>query len=490
VTEHFPALCVVVPLLAAPICLLMGHGRLVRLFATTVTIACLAIAATLLARVWDGPPISYDLGGWAPPIGIEYRIDVLNALVLVVVTLVASLALPMGARATSEDVDGRGHLFCAAFLLCMTGLLGITITGDLFNVFVFLEISSLASYILVSLGNHRRALTAAFSYLVLGTIGGTFVLIGIGLVYQVTGTLNIGDLAARLTPLHAHRTVHVAFAFLTVGTAIKLAVFPLHQWLPNAYASAPSAVSAFLAGTGTKVIYYLLVRIVFSLFGAAFVFGRVHLGALLLPLSLFAMFAGSAAAIYQKSVKRLLAYSSVAQVGYLTLALSLGTESGLTAGIIHLFNHALMKAGLFLAVGCFLVRTGSDDIKALAGIGRRMPLSTAAFVVGGLGLIGVPATGGFVSKWYLVTAALEKDAYWLAALILASSLLAVAYVWRVVEAAYFGAPPEGDAGRAEAPMRMLLPTWALAGASIYFGLFTDLPAGAAARAAAQLVGGH
>jgi multicomponent Na+:H+ antiporter subunit D len=378
------------------------------------------------------------------------------------------------------------HLFASAYLLCLTGLVGIAITGDLFNVFVFLEISSLASYTLVSIGTHRRALHAAFTYLVLGTIGGTFILIGIGLVYQATGTLNMADIAARLPAVRHLRSVPTAFAFLTIGTGIKLAIFPLGQWLPNAYTFAPPAVSAFLAGTSTKVIYYLLVRIIFTMFGPTYVFQTLHFGDLMLPLSVAAMFVGSIAAVYQKNVKRLLAYSSVAQIGYLTLALSLGTASALAAGLLHLVNHALMKSGLFLVVSCISSRTGSDSIDSLAGLGRRMPITTGAFVVGGLGLVGVPATVGFVSKWYLVLAALEIGAVFLAFVILVSSLIAAIYVWRIVEIAYFRAPAPGQSTVHEAPLGILLPTCVVIGATVYFGLFSNVPVTIAAGAAEQL----
>jgi multicomponent Na+:H+ antiporter subunit D len=271
-----------------------------------------------------------------------------------------------------------------------------------------------------------------------------------------------------------------------VGAAIKLAVFPLHQWLPNAYTYAPAAVSAFLAGTATKVIYYFLVRTIFTIFGPTYVFGTLHFRELVLPLAVAAMFAGSLAAVYQKNIKRLLAYSSVSQIGYLTLGLSLGTVSGLAAGLIHLFNHAFLKASLFLTVACFATRVGSESIEDLAGIGRRMPASAAAFVVAGLGLIGVPATAGFVSKWHLVLAALDVGSYALAATILLSSLIAVVYVWKVVEIAYFRQPVGTEHSVGEAPLGILVPTWAVVGMTVYFGISWHLPVTTAMAAAEQL----
>ncbi|RMH21101.1 MAG: monovalent cation/H+ antiporter subunit D family protein [Acidobacteria bacterium] len=491
-SEHLPILQVVVPLLAGPLCLLLRHRLLVRGLATAVPLACLTIAGLLLHRVQQVGAISYHIGGWAPPLGIEYRIDLANAYVMVIVSAIAAVVMPfLPGHMGSAMVRRREHLFYAIFLLALAGLLGISATGDMFNAFVFLEIASLASYSLVALGRHRRALVAAYSYLIIGTIGGTFFLLGIGLMYQMTGTLNMVDLAHRLpepmspgTP--GSRTVLVAFAFLAVGLSIKLAVFPLHQWLPRAYAHAPSAVSAFLAATSTKVSYYLLVRVVFSLFGAAYVFDALKLDRLLLPLSIVAMFAGSTAAIFQTDLKRLLAYSSVAQIGYMTLGVSLASVTGLTGGLVHLFNHALMKGGLFLAAACYGMRLRSSRIADLAGAGRLMPWTTAAFVTGGLALIGVPGTAGFVSKWYLVLAALEQGRWLVAVLVVASSLLAVAYVWRVVEVAYFADRDAGAHPIKEVPPLLLVPTWILIGATVYFGLRTELTAGVAEAAAGVL----
>ena len=195
----------------------------------------------------------------------------------------------------------------------MTGLLGISITGDMFNVFVFLEVTSLSSYALVAMGRGRRAPMAAYSYLIMGTIGGTFILVGIGFVYAITGTLNMAEIAEALQRpgMLANSTAIVSFGFLTVGVSIKLAVFPLYQWLPNAYSYAPSKVSAFLSATATKVSYYVLLRLFFGIFGAAFIFKTINFQSILMPLSVIAMFVGSIAAIYQTNIKRLLAYSSI-----------------------------------------------------------------------------------------------------------------------------------------------------------------------------------
>lgn len=483
---HLPALQVVIPLLAAPLCFLIRKEGLVRVFTMLVSFVCFGISIMLLGQVLDGQVLIYEFGGWARPYGIEYRVDILNALVLVVVSAMAAVIFSAGpGQARRAIPEGRGYLFYAAALLCLTGLLGVTITGDVFNVFVFLEISSLSSYILIALGRSRRALMAAFSYLIMGTIGATFLLIGIGLMYQMTGTLNMVDMAERLEGVNQTRTIHVALAFVVVGISTKLAVFPLYQWLPNAYGFAPPLVSAFLASTATKVAYYLLIRFCLGIFGLTLVFEVVRIDLLLLPLSIAAMFVGSIAAIYQTDFKRMLAYSSIAQIGYMTLGLSLATEAGVSAGLIHVFNHALMKGALFLVAACVTWRMGGTEIDVMKGLGQRMPITMAAMVVAGLALVGVPGTVGFVSKWALVSAALEKDALVVAFFIMASSVLALVYIWKIIEIVYF-ASPETEIEKKEAPLRLLIPTWILAGASIYFGIFSNFAVDVAERAAAQL----
>lgn len=491
VIQQLPALQVVIPLLGAVLAAFLRRGVTAWALAAVVTWAMPLIAGALLWQVLQGGPISYHLGGWPPPWGIEYRVDVLSAFVLLLVSAVSAVMMPFARRSVAFEIEGdKQAWFYAMYLLCLTGLLGITITGDAFNAFVFLEISSLSTYVLIAMGRDRRALLAAYQYLIMGTIGATFYVIGVGLLYLVTGSLNMVDIASRLGPASVEqlRPIVVALAFLTVGISLKLALFPLHVWLPNAYAYAPSFATAFLAATATKVAVYLLLRIFFSIFGVAVTL-EVLRGDVLLALSVAAMFVASILAVYEQNLKRMLAYSSVAQIGYITFGISLANQNGLTGGIVHLFNHAVMKGALFLALGAVVYRAGTVKLTDLGGIGRKMPLTFAAFVVAGLGVIGTPGTAGFISKWYLVLGALDKGQWPLVFLIVASSLIALIYIGRVIEVAYFR-PTSAIAGKAsDPPLNMLLPILMLAGATVYFGVFTDLSAGIASKAAQALIGG-
>lgn len=487
IEHHLPILLVVIPLLAGPVCMLLRNGRWCWGLATAASITTMIIAAALLRIALAQGTISYLLGGWAAPWGIEYRVDTVNALVVLIVSAISTVTLPFARTSIESEVDAhRIPALYTGWLLCIAGLLGIAVTGDAFNIFVFLEISSLSMYLLIGLGHDRRALTAAYRYLILGTIGATFILIGIAFLFMMTGTLNIADLSDRIPAVSETRTVQIAFAFLTVGIAIKAAVFPLHAWLPAAYTYAPSAVTALLAGTATKVSVYLLLRFFFTLFGPAFSFTTMELDLVLLPLAIVAVFAMSTAAVFSNDIKRMLAFSSVAQIGYMVLGICLVNLNGVTAAILHLFNHALMKTALFLALGAVVLRVGGVGISQIEGLGKYMPWTCAAFVVGGLSLIGVPLTVGFISKWYLILGALDQHWWWLAALILLSSLLALVYVWRVVEAMYFR--PAVNSQITEAPVSMLLPTWVLILANLYFGIDTQLSVGTARSAAAGLLG--
>lgn len=489
IAANLAALQVVIPLLAAPVAIVMRQPVVAWAWATIVSVIAFACSIGLLLQVQAGGTISYEIGAWPPPWGIEYRVDLLAAYMLVLISGIGAAVLVYARESVEAEIDPpRIYLFYVCYLLCLTGLLGMVITGDAFNLFVFLEISSLSSYAMIAMGRNRRALAAAYQYLVLGTVGATLYVIGVGLLYMLTGTLNMADLATLVPQADAYRTMEVALAFLTVGLALKLALFPLHKWLPDAYSHAPSVVTAFLASTATKVALYVVIRLFFTIFGEQYLLEDLPVANVLLIAAIAAMFSGSAVAIWQGDLKRSLAYSSVAQIGYMVLGVALVSAAGVAAGLLHLFNHALMKACLFMALGAVFYRIGSVHIRDMEGIARQMPFTMAAFVVGGLSLIGVPLTAGFISKWYLMLASFEDGRWWLAVLIVLSSLLAVIYVWRVVEAAYLRPRPHGAPAVREAPLGLLLPTWGLAAANIWFGLDTGFSYGVARAAAAALTG--
>ncbi|MEW5863614.1 MAG: monovalent cation/H+ antiporter subunit D family protein [Pseudomonadota bacterium] len=489
--EHLPALQVVLPLVAAPLIVLARSPRFAWLAATAASYGALVAAVLLAAEVAAGGTVSYAIGSWPPPWGIEYRVDPLSAFVLVLVALTASLVAPYAERSIGAEIAAdRRYLAYAMYCLCLAGLLGMVATGDAFNLFVFLEIASLATYVLIALGPQRRALLAAYQYMLMGTVGATFYVIGVGLLYLMTGTLNLADMAERLHDVQELRPVLAALAFITVGMGLKLALFPLHQWLPNAYACAPSMVSAFLAATATKVSVYVLLRYYYTVFDPWALFERLPTGEVLIALSVAAMLVASLVAVYEPDVKRLFAWSSVAQIGYITLGIGLDNQAGLTAALAHLLNHGIAKGAIFVLLGGVALRAGAGalGVADLAGLAARMPLTALGLAIAGLSLIGVPGTAGFVTKWYLVLGALERGLWWLVAVVVASSLLAAIYVWRVVEAAYLRPAPAG-AGRGEAPAPMLAAAMAMAALCVYFGFETSFNVGAAREAADFLTRG-
>ena len=490
-SDQLPALQVLIPFVAAPLVVFIGARALAWPIAFLTSLASLAISILLLKSVIGGNEISYHMGGWAPPLGIEYRVDTANAFVLILISAISSGVLAYARGSLQAEVPEKNHtLFYALYLLCLTGLLGVVITGDAFNVFVFLEISSLSTYVLIAQGSYqdKRALTASYNYLIMGTIGATFFVIGIGFLYMATGTLNMADLAERISEQHDSRTIRAAFAFIVVGMGLKAAIYPLHLWLPNAYTYAPSPVSAFLAGTATKMAIYVLLRFMFTVFQPEFLADIKILQAVIIPFALIAMFAASISAFSQSDIKRMLAHSSVAQLGYMLLGIGFFSHTGLTATIIHLFNHGITKAALFMGAGCFVFAIGATAYDRLKGLGKTMPWTSAAMVIGGMSLVGIPGTAGFVSKWVLVQAAFENGWWVFAFLIALSSIIAVAYVWRMIEALYLSAPIEGVTAK-EAPLSMLIPLWFMALSTIYFGFATDITLGASKAAAAGLLSG-
>jgi multicomponent Na+:H+ antiporter subunit D len=489
-TAHLPALQVIVPMLMAPFVVLLRARSLSWAAATATSLLAFAVAMQLTALVMGGTPISYQMGSWAAPYGIELQVDALSALVLLVITGASSVALIGGRESLAAIIsEDREPYFFAAWLLALAGMAGIVVSADAFNIFVFMEISSLASYVLIAGGPDRRALPATFKYLVMGTIGATFYLIGVGLIYMMTGTLNLADMELRVHEVADQKPILAAAGFITVGLALKAAIFPLHVWLPNAYTYAPHMVTAFLAACATKVSLYVLLRFDFFVFQQNLVGHDFQFAAYLMPLAILGILVGSSVAMFERNIKRMLAFSSVAQIGYIMLGASLVTATGLTAATLHMFNHALAKGGLFLAVAAIAVVAAGCRLSDIAGLARRMPWTFAALVVAGLSLIGVPGTAGFISKWYLINAVLELETGGVAlvALILVSSLMAVVYVWRIVETAYFGEPANDEP--APVPAALVVILWAVAVANIVFGIAPELPL-SLSTAAADILLGH
>ena len=495
--DHAPAFLVVIPLLLSAVAALMPNGRSGWAVSLLAALSAAILSIVLAVQVQLSGVISYELGGWAPPLGIEFRVDALNAALLLLVSGLGLLSVIYALPSVADEVVAkRQALFYSAFLVCFAGLLGVAITGDAFNMFVFLEISSISTYVLVGMGagRDRRALTAAYNYLILGTIGATFFVIGVGFLYMATGTLNMADIASRLPALEDSRVVQAAFAFIIVGLGLKAAMFPLHLWLPNAYAFAPNFVTAFLASTATKVAFYTLIRFLFDVFHPEAGFVEAAFVWVFSILGVIGMIAASVQAFFQTDARRLLAFSSVAQVGYMMLGLGIGSLAGLSAGMLHLMNHAMMKGALFMALGAFALRFGIRQISDLSGLGKSMPYTSVAFTIAGVSLVGVPGTVGFWSKWYLASAALEQGWWWAIAAIFISSLLALAYVGRLLAAVWLGRPHEhhGEVATARSPVLMALPLWVLATANVWFffvpGPILDL-ANAAADAALSLGGG-
>jgi len=459
ILTHGAALIVVLPLLAGAIAAILPSRHFAWGTTLLVTLICVGIAFALVLQIFGGDTIHYKLGGWDPPHGIAYVVDGLNAPVLLLISAMALLCTVYGLPTISAEVEPKKRApFYAAFLICIAGLLGMVITGDAFNVFVFLEVSSISTYSLVAMGasRDRRALSAAYNYLIMGSIGATFFVIGLGFLYMETGTLNIADMGRILRDIDGgSRVSQVAFGFIIVGLGLKLAMFPLHTWLPGAYAQSPTLVTVFLASTATKAALYLMLRFAFTVFDIGFDYVLLVVSYMLAGLGVLGMLLGSLQAIFQTDVRRTLAFSSVAQVGYMLLGIGLGTRT--------------------------------SDFNGLA---KTMPWTMGGFTLGGLSLIGVPFTAGFVSKWRLVEAAAESGWWWAVSIIVVSSVLAIIYIGRIILAAYFQPPPDVNGevvAKNEAPLTMLIPMWGLGLMSVMIGVNADMVVSAAEGAAAVLL---
>lgn len=445
-------------------------------FAIACAGALLAFAFSLagLVMVLGQGEIRYHLGGWAPPIGIEYVLDALSAFMAALVTVIGSAVVIYSRRSVLHEVPRRAVPLYALAMLLLAGLVGIIVTADLFNLFVFLEISSLSAYALMAIGDDR-APVASLRYLILGSIAGSFYVLGVGFLYFSTGSLNMADVAQRLPALYQSRAVAAAAIFIFVALGIKMALFPLHLWLPDVYTYAPSAVAALIAPIMTKVAAYALIRMFLTVFQPAYFRDLLPITGVIGWLAAAAILYGSIMAIAQNDFRRMLAYSSISQIGYIGVGIGLANPLGLIGALLHILNHAFMKACLFLVAGSIRWRTGRWEIPRFAGLGRVMPWTMAGFTMAALSMVGIPPAAGFFSKWYLLLGSIDSGNWFFVAVILASSLLTAVYFFRVLEQVYAVHADEESAPMkpSDAPPSMLLPTLLLGVGLLILGLFNS-----------------
>ena len=442
-------------------------------FTLLVSFTMVILSFYNIARVWQGERITYHFGGWLPPVGIEYLLDPLSAFIACVINTVAFFVLIHAGGILEREVPHRTVPYCALILLFLCGANGIIITGDVFNLYVFLEIFSLAGYGLIAVGE-RAAVVASFRYLILGTLGASFYLLGVGFLYIVTGSLNMADLKRIIAVIPVNPALIAALALMVTGMALKMALFPLHGWLPDAYTYAPSTTSALIAPIGTKVAAYVLIRLLFFVFGIKITVDTIPLLDVIGYMAAAGVLYGSLLAIAQKEMKRMLAYSSVAQIGYIGIGLSLANPMGYIGAVLHILNHAFMKGALFLVAGNLRNGSGHSEIPRFdARLRKKYPGGMAAFSVAALSMIGIPPMAGFFSKWYLSLGAVEKSNWVMLAVILISSLLNAVYFTRIWERVYLikGNEENDDTLLQEKePLILLVPTLILSFSLILLGL--------------------
>ncbi|MGD9033753.1 MAG: proton-conducting transporter membrane subunit, partial [Desulfobacteraceae bacterium] len=431
----------------------------------------------LLMRVLDEGVIIYRLGGWPPPFGIAYYVDHLNGLVLAVVAVVALLNLIASHKSIALEFPEKTGPFYTLYVLMVTGLLGIVVTGDAFNLYVALEIASLTGYGLIAMGE-ERAPFATLNYVYMGTIGACFYLLGVGYLYIVTGSLNMVDIARILPALYESKAVLAAFIICMVGLWLKMALFPLHAWLPNAYTFAPSAASSLIAPLVTKVMVYVMIRLILTVFTPKFAFASFAVKDPIVWLAVIAIVMGAIFALAERNLKKMLTYVIVAEVGYMVGGAWLGNRAAMTGAILHIVNDALMTLCIFLVVGNIVYKIKGYAFEDLKGLFRKMPFTMGAFVIGALSIIGVPPTCGFFSKWYLISGAIQAGHYGFMVALLFSSLVNVILFFRVFEISYYE-PLSDHHGHehhaepmAEAPFTMLVPLLIVAAGLVLVGIYT------------------
>jgi multicomponent Na+:H+ antiporter subunit D len=462
-----PTLLVAIPLISAFCAPLLGliREKFSGYMAIASSLLVLAISL-LIAPSAIEEPIHYWAGGWKPPYGIELVIDSLSIFMLLLVSALSLCIAVYSQRSIEWELAGKTRHYYALFLVLQTGMMGVIVTADIFNLYVFFEIMSIAAYGMIAMGKDRRALKASFNYLIMGSIAVCFVLIGIGYLYSITGSVNMADIASKIS-LDSHPyAIMISLAFFIVGLSIKAALFPLHMWIPDAYAYAPQATTPFIEGAMGHVALYAVIRILFGVFGTD-VLQRTGMSDILLVVSSIGMIVTAALAMVQINLRKMLAYCSINQMGYIFFAISTLNPIGILGGMLHILNHAMMKVGLFQTAGAIKQSSGLENIPEFKGMSKRMPVTMLSFTIMALSIMGIPPLVGFVSKWYISLGIIASGHWPYIIVIIVNTLMEFVYFLRVINVSYFTL---GAAERREAPVSMIAPTAVLAIACILFGI--------------------
>lgn len=488
-TSDIPAIVVIVPLLFALVA--AGSGWINKKAPFLIAAAALAISfissiVLFIQIIGTGVPIEYRMAGWAPPIGIVYIIDHLTVLVLVVITSISFINFIANKNRIETQFRNKEGAFCSLYVLFTAGLIGMTTTGDAFNLYVLLEIASLSGYALIGLGSGRAPL-ATLNYLYLGTIGATFYLLGVGYLYIATGSLNMADIASIIPTMMNSSAILFGFIICITGLLLKMAMFPAHGWLPGAYSESATVAASLIAPLTTKVTVYILIRICLNVFTPQYTFAHLQAGDLMVWLAVITIVFGSLSALAQKDYKRMFSYIIIAEVGYMVGGFFLGNRMGMSGAILHIVNDAAMTLALFMAAGIFVWKTGEDSRDSLKGMFSKMPFTMAGFTLAALSVIGVPPTCGFFSKWYLISGGITAGQYGFVAALIFSSLVNAVLFFRIFEIAHFEPFKEhhhtasashhdshdsNDHVIKEAPLEMLIPFLAVSFLLVVLGLYS------------------
>ena len=472
--DHLPALLFLLPLFAAiampVVCL--KHREWSRPISLAVLSAMVVVSVLNLNSVIQYGEVRYAFSGWAPPLGIEWVADGLASVVLVALSFLGLLSLVFAGPTAPKDLGGRVVHFYVLILLLVAALTGIAFAGDLFNLFVFLEVGAIASYGLVGVAG-GQALFAAFRYLLLGTLGASLYLLGVSYFYAASGTLNMADMAEQLPHLLTSKAVVGGLLFMFIGLGIKMALVPFHVWLPEAYTHAPESISPILAALVTKVALLGWIRILYWVLGAKVILYDIPVLLLVGVLGTLAAVIGAVLALMARNIKTMFAYGGISHIGIILIGVTQGNKTGFAGGVFYLLNDAVMQAALFFLAGVAVFQYGIHTVEDAGRIGKQAPWLTGPLIVIALGMIGLPPTGGFFGKWYIILGALEAQNYAAVAAVLLSTLLTLAYFVKLFEAMFRQRPSRPDVPQGALPLSCKLSLGVTSVSIVMLGLFSD-----------------